>query len=277
MSELQHLISLTDKHTLFNGKQLHKKAFISKGTHLASHAAVIAGAAQGSMKTEDVTYIIQRMEMLRKGFRERIRHFVTSSWVDNAIQMGLKSSKMNLPIMSYGDMLDELDSNPRVSNFQNWYNICYRDTDVKSQGREIAEKKCMESMNIKYTDGTNSGGCVGELITDVHGKLMEQLQKRSKQKQNLHLVKSRPSRSLSIRRKLGDYYVVRSDHSTGRMIDFIQYNVRRMETIFGAFTFCIVVYPRIVQALTFFNCLVRISFLGTGHRRKWNAKRQDLQ
>ena len=74
------------------------------------------------------------------------------------------------------------------------------------------------------------GGCVGELMTEVHSKLMEQIQKRSKQKQDLHLVKCRPIRSAgavdldgtsrSTRQRLGDYYIARSNHSNGRMLDF---------------------------------------------------------
>ena len=60
---------------------------------------------------------------------------------------------------------------------------------------------------------------------EVMSKLLETIQKRSKDKQGLHLVKSRPGPETSTKRRVeGDYFIISSD-SQNKMIGWSAFNV----------------------------------------------------
>jgi hypothetical protein len=121
--------------------------------------------------------------------------------------------------------VEELESNARMESFQNWYNIYYKEFEGKSNGKQQLEMWIMNQLKIKYHDNTMIGGCIGELLNDIISKLLENMQKRSKDNQRLHLTKSRPEKDMhSNRRVVGDYYVIQSDHA-GKPIGWASYNV----------------------------------------------------
>jgi hypothetical protein len=72
--------------------------------------------------------------------------------------------------------------------------------------------------------------CVGDLILEVQHKLMEQLNNRSRAKQSLHLVKSRPTfddknrKNKNDRRNVGDFYIVKSNKE-GKAESWTVFNV----------------------------------------------------
>lgn len=93
----------------------------------------------------------------------------------------------------------------------------------------------MRELKIKYQDNTLSGGCLGDLFLAESSNLIETIVNRSRSKQNLHIVKSRPikgeeeqeSGTIQARGKrvVGDFYVVRSDPRNGKAICFKRFNV----------------------------------------------------
>ena len=178
---------------------------------------------------EDTEKIKERMAFVKKGFQSFVNHHITSWWVENAIKIEMRVSETGKAVQSYDDMVKELESNSTMENFQNWYNVCYKDTDVKSAGKSEAEAKIMKDLGVKYHDNTTTGGCVGELLTEQICKQIEKIQNRSRNKQLLHLVKSRPPKSIQetegmgrkhgARRLAGEYFIVRSD-SSGRPIEY---------------------------------------------------------
>jgi hypothetical protein len=93
-----------------------------------------------------------------------------------------------------------------------------------------AEVRIMCDLQLTYPDNSQSGGCIGELLTEVMSKLLENLQKRSRDKQCLHLTKSRPGKDLNKngRRNIGDYFIVRSDKNH-KIIGWDNYNVSEKE------------------------------------------------
>ena len=233
------MMCLSDKYMIFNGKLLHKKAILRKGTPKPAHAALIAGTTEDKLGQKDADHIISRMKELRTNFRSRVVHHVKSRWVDSAINAKMKFSKTGVPVSSYDEMYKELISVPTMENFQHWYNIFYRCKDVKNSGWEDAESMFMDGMGIKYHDLTNNGGCIGELFSEEMGSLMESLAKGAKNKQGMHLVKSRPmkdpldsaGRRVPSRRNPGDYYLVRSEKGSTRVMGWWWYNVRSMSAV----------------------------------------------
>ena len=223
MADLSIYASTTDKYLVFNGAKLHRKAFLKKGKPSKANAAVIAGVMQSELSDGDTTTIISRMIHVRKGFQSYINHFITSWWVQNAVNLGMRMTSTGVPVGSYEELAQELESNATMESFQNWYNVCYKDTDVKSDGKSEAESKIMKALNLKYDDGSTTGGCVGDLLSEQLNKQLEKIQNRSRNKQRLHLVKSRPAvakdngRKPGSRRTAGEYYIVRSDNQNNTL------------------------------------------------------------
>ena len=93
MTEVQGMMCLSDKYMIFNGKLLHKKAILRKGTPKPAHAALIAGTTEDKLGQKDADHIISRMKELRTNFRSRVVHHVKSRWVDSAINAKMKFSK----------------------------------------------------------------------------------------------------------------------------------------------------------------------------------------
>ena len=46
MADLHRIASTTDTYPIFDGKRLHKKAFVRKGKTTVEHAALVAGILQ---------------------------------------------------------------------------------------------------------------------------------------------------------------------------------------------------------------------------------------
>jgi hypothetical protein len=245
MAGLSVYASSSDKYLVFDGRRLHKKAFGEKGKASNEDAALIAGVIESLLSNADAEAIKARMEHVKKGFRSYIRHYISSWWVDNAIALGVLNRKTGRVVQSYQEMVEELESNSTMRNFQNWYNICYKETDCKMDGKTVAEARIMNDLKLKYTDETITGGCVGKLLSDLLNKELGKLQGRSRNKQRLHLVKSRPaavteggkskkrtaaandsskSRKNGVRRSAGEYFVVRSNGS-GDPLDWTGFNV----------------------------------------------------
>jgi hypothetical protein len=234
MAELALYSNTTDKYLVFNGVRLHKKAFLRKGKPSRANAAVVAGVLEMDLSVEDAETVMNRMSYVRKGFQSYINHYITSWWVEKSINMGMKVSRTGKPIQSYDDMVQELESNNTMQNFQNWYFICYKDIDIKKGGKVDAEAKIMRDLSLTYHDGTTTGGCVGNLLSEQINKQIEKIQNRSRNKQLLHLVKSRPATSIKeaqamkrkqgVRRTAGEYFIVRSDPN-GKPIEWSGYNV----------------------------------------------------
>jgi hypothetical protein len=67
----------------------------------------------------------------------------------NAIEIGMVIQKTGKKVKSYEEMVAELESNSTMQNFQNWYNICYRDTDFKMDGKALAEARIMKDLKLK--------------------------------------------------------------------------------------------------------------------------------
>ena len=231
MAELANYVSTTERHLVFNGVKLHRKAFLRKGTPSKANAAVIAGVLESELSDADSQAITGRMVHVKKGFKGYVNHFITSWWVQNAIDLGMTVRGTGARVQSYEDLVQELESNSTMKSFQNWYNVCYKDTDVKRDGKAEAEAKIMKNLGIKYDDGSTSGGCVGELLSDQLNKQLEKIQTRSRNKQRLHLVKSRPAvakagkgRKPGARRVAGEYYIVCSD-SKNNPLEWHSFNV----------------------------------------------------
>jgi hypothetical protein len=233
MAELAMYAVQKEKHTVFDGVRLAKRAWIRKGKLKKKDAAVVAGVTEDGLSNEDAEEILRRMAYVKKGFASYMSHYITARWLGNAQKVGLKNSVTNKPIVTFTDLLQELESNPRMESFLNWYNICYKDTDVKDTVRDCAEGSIMREIGLKYTDDTMTGGCIGELILETQLKLMEQINNRSKAKQRLHLVRSRPTNAgkeedggmrTSDRRKIGDFFIVRSD-GKGKAVSWKSFNV----------------------------------------------------
>jgi hypothetical protein len=273
MSSLSLYASTTDKHLVFNGVRLHKKGFLRKGKPTRATAALVAGVLETELSLEDTEKIKERMAFVKKGFQSFVNHHITSWWVENAIKIEMRVSETGKAVQSYADMVKELESNSTMENFQNWYNVCYKDTDVKSAGKSEAEAKIMKELGVKYHDNTTTGGCVGELLTEQICKQIEKIQNRSRNKQLLHLVKSRPPKSIKetegmgrkhgARRLAGEYFIVRSD-SSGRPIEYSGYNVRYLVT-------CVCVMVHLFPLKFFLLCCLS-SRHGGNRQRKSNRK-----
>ena len=276
MSEMQHLVCLEDKVLHFNGRVLHKKAFLGRATHQPEHAAVVAGVALGALRDESLNHILPRMVSLRNGFRTRMQHFMQTWWLETALKLKMVTSCTGLPVTTYSEMVDELASNPRMENFQNWYRICYHDTEVHTSGRSGAESKFMDALGIQYPDKTNSGGCVGELMAEVTGKMMETIQKKAKDTMNLYLVKSKPGkakvdahgRTIPNRRKCGDYYIVR--YLTGKGGEWWYYNVSQTKRLDPVVQYEEVSHHIVLDAIDFLfsYCLLPEQVAGGKPKRK---------
>jgi hypothetical protein len=233
MTELQK-VACVDPYLIFDGKRLHKRAFPRKGKPTFKMAAMIAMKLEEEMDNETATYIMERMTKVKKAFRSKIEHYVTSLWIAQARSIGMKLTTTGAPVESWDDIVRELETNPRMESFQNWYNICYKDREIKAHGKQDTETNLLKELKIQYHDQSLGGGCVGELLAEVQSKLIEQIQTRSRNTQCLHLVKSRPSGKDDLfkkttmnekRRGVGMYYIIRSD-SKGKIIDYTDFNVR---------------------------------------------------
>jgi hypothetical protein len=222
MADLQQVTFPLDPYLTFDGKSLHKKAFGRRGKITEEDAAVVAGLVKDEFVQGEAERLIDRMVNLRSVFKRRIEHYAQQCCVDNArrIQMTNRDGSY---VETYNHIMEELESNPRMSSFQNWYYIYYKDFEVKSSGKKDAESKIMNQLKIQYQDGSTTGGCVGELLNEVVSKLLENIQKRSRAKQQLHLTKSSP-RGGGSRRSNGTYYIIRSN-GNGKMLEADEYNV----------------------------------------------------
>jgi hypothetical protein len=232
MSELQAYAS-QDKFLVFDGKTIHKRAFRGKGKASPSEALLVAGKVSSEVSADEVQYIISRMRKVKQGFKYVVETYVENWWVQNAKKMGMVSLINGKMIDTYKDLVEELESNSKMESFQNWYNVCYKENEIKGHAKLEAEGDIMKGLNLTYHDNTVSKGCVLELVSEVMSKMLEQIQSKSRYKQGLHLTKSRPSKKLeetnilskgTIRRDNGCYYIIRSDRM-GRFLDFESYNV----------------------------------------------------
>jgi hypothetical protein len=227
MSELQAAASTSDPYLVFDGKRLHKKAFTRKGKLTDDHAVLLAGVLKGDINKTQIDVILSRMRAVKKAFSGRIQHYCHNWCVENARRIGMVMRVGGGPVQSYNDILEELESNPTMESFQRWYNIYYREWEVRSNGKKETEEKIMRELNVKYSDNTTSGGCIGELMGETVSKMLESVQKRSREKQQLHLTKSRPGKENGITRRMpGDYFIIRSDTS-GKIIGWDSYNVSK--------------------------------------------------
>ena len=236
MASLVMLAVPGEKYHVYDGRLLYKKAWVQKGKVKKIDAALLAGVKEDKLGKEDAEVIMRRMNDVKKGFSGWMQNYVTNWWVTNAKNIGLKNHQTNKPILTYAELMTELESNPRMESFVKWYIICYKDTDVKNNVRNGAEQDAMRELNLRYRVGddtpTNTGGCVGDLMLEVQRKLMEQLNNRSRAKQGLHLVKSRPTFDdkdkikNATRRNIADFYIVKSD-STGKAESWKHFNVSR--------------------------------------------------
>ena len=238
MSSLVLLASL-EKPLIFDGKRIHKKAFGKKGVNGPSNAALLKGVLESDLAPLEAKSIAERMNNLRKGLRPIIEHHVQQVWLDTARSLGMTKSQSTVPVESFADIIEQLESNSKIESFQNWYRICYMENEKNSGAKEEAEAKLMRDLNIEYEDGSLTGGCLADLMEYVKGKFVEHLQSRSKGRQGLHVVKSRPniipemnyfgqlvptSITAKKRRGPGSYFVVHSDQS-GNMVNYRSFNV----------------------------------------------------
>jgi hypothetical protein len=225
MAELQLIASKTEQFLVFDGKLLHKNAFPKKGTITADHAVLVAGVVRANLTDAQCETIIDRMTKVKRVFKSRVEHYAQNLCVKNAQKIGM-TLRSGGPVQTYTDILEELESNSTMRSFQNWFHIYYRDFDVRGSGKGEAEASIMNELKIRYKDGNVSGGCMGELFMDVLSKLLENVQKRSREKQGLHVTKSRPGKeSLGDKRRVsGDYFIIRSDKKKN-VIDWTPFNV----------------------------------------------------
>ena len=175
------------------------------------------------------------MLAVKTAFASRLQYLIQKHWVERANTMGMEVGSIGEKITNMGHLITELGSNPKMESFQNWYGLCYKDTEMKGPGKHDAETSIMKEMNIQYFDMSKANGCLGKLLSYVASKEQETIQRKSKANQCLHLVKSQPkgknllaqvdkSARNSTRRTGGDYYIVRSD-SKGKAISHCKYNV----------------------------------------------------
>lgn len=245
MAQLQIYALQNEKYKVFDGVVIHRNAWIKKGKVQKKHAAVVAGITEGQLKKDEADDLIKRMTNVKRGFAGWMNHHITTRWLEQATQIKLKNHITNTPVETFQELLEELESNSRMESFVNWYNICYKEMDARHNVRNTAESRIMQELGLTYTGGGGStsgspttGGCVGDLMLEIQGKLMEQMNNRSKAKQGLHLVKSRPTFSNvnketnanmdgtkgNSRWNIGDFYVVKSD-GEGKPIDWKAFNV----------------------------------------------------
>jgi hypothetical protein len=226
MTELQQYAAV-EAVLVFDGQKLHKNAFVKKGKPEGAHAALVAGKLLADLTPTEKSSIQDRMIRVKKGFANRLQHIVGLQWVEKAKALGMKSKKTGLLVMTLEDVIQELSSNATMENFQMWYALCYKDSESGADAKKEAEAALMKEMKITYHDNTMVDGCVGHLRVDTVSTLMERLQGKSKSKQCLHLVKSKPggeSEMKGKRRGRGDYYVIRSGKN-GKMLSISTHNV----------------------------------------------------
>jgi hypothetical protein len=238
MAQLQIYALQNEKYKVFDGAVLHRNAWIKKGKVQKKHAAVVAGIREDQLKMEEAEDLIQRMTNVKRGFSGWMNHYMTTRWLDTASRRKLKNHQTNNPVETFHELLEELESNPRMESFLNWYHIVYKDLDARQNVKYTAEGEIMRELGLTYIGGSTTGtpttgGCVGDLMLEVQGKLMEQMNNRSKQKQGLHVVKSRPtfvseknagSPMSGSRRNIGDFYVVKSEPD-GKPVEWTAFNV----------------------------------------------------
>ena len=227
--------SSTDSPIVFDGKRLHKKAFYVNGKHDFAAAALLAGELETSLSKTSGNLIIDRMNLAKKGFVGKVRHILQGWWLQRANSIGIKNTLTNQPLVTFDDMLKEMETNARMESFQNFYNLCYKEAEYNKNVKSEYESRMMLDLKVQYLDNTLVGGCVGDLVQKLTSEIVENIQFRSKSAQGLHVVKSK--RKLaddgknqlqgSSRRKPGDYYIVRSN-PIGKVISYDCYNVRTM-------------------------------------------------
>jgi hypothetical protein len=237
MAELHQIASDTDLYPVFTtGKKLNKKAFPGKSKVTPDHAVLVAGVVRGDLTPSQLDHLMDRMNKVKRVFKSRVEHHAQNLCVQYARKIGMKIGKNGDPVQSYSDIVEELESNPKMESFQNWYSIYYEQFEKSSGGKKDAEYNIMSELKVRYHDNTMTGGCVGELLNEVISKLLETMQKRSKEKQGLRLTKSRPGAekekdgSARNRRTKGDYFIIRSDPSH-KMIDWHFFNVSMVRSI----------------------------------------------
>jgi hypothetical protein len=228
MAELKQYASSNERHLVFDGKTLHKTAFQGKGKHTKAHAAVIASCLEASLTGVDADYLLSRMDRVKKGFKGKVEHYIQNMFVANTKKFMMKTSA-GLSVTNFDDLLKELECNPKMESFQNWYNVFYREMDMNGVGKKNIESELMKECNLMYHDGTVEGGCVGELVSVQISKEQEKIQSRSRSKQRLHLVKSYPGKDRKQnRRATGEYYIIHSA-ADGSIFGFEKYNVSYAE------------------------------------------------
>lgn len=226
MTELQQYAAV-EAVLVFDGQKLHKNAFVKRGKPTDAHAALVAGKLVQDMTLTEKLSITERMTRVKKGFANRVQHIVGMQWVEKAKKLGMKSKETGLPITTLEDVLQELSSNSTMETFQTWYALCYKDSESGADAKKESEAAVMKEMKVQYHDNTMVDGCVGPLRVDTVSTLMERLQAKSKAKQWLHVVKSKPggeSQMKGKRRERGDYYIIRSDKK-GKMLSISTHNV----------------------------------------------------
>jgi hypothetical protein len=224
MAELNQVASKSDAFPVYDGTKLHKNAFPKKGKITTDHAVLVAGVVRANLTDTQLNHIKERMNKVKKAFKRRIEHHAQSLCVRNAIEAGMKL-RGGGTVQTYSDILEVLESNCTMESFQNWYAVYYKDFDIDATGKKDNEEIIMKDLKVQYQDGTVTEGCVGELLMEVMSKLLENIQKRSKDKQGLHVVKSRPGKEEEKkRRKVGDYFIVRSDRQN-KIVDWSAFNV----------------------------------------------------
>jgi hypothetical protein len=252
MADLQRVAS-QQKPLVWDGRTIHKRAFARHGLPTPGNVAVITGCTVEELDAAVTDKVIKRMIEARVGFRKRIELFVTTWWLENARKLSMKKES-GRKIETVDDVVDELESNPTMESFQKWYKIAYKDREGGNGGNRASEMRLMKELDVSYNDGTQVGGCVGELMIEVFSNFVERLQSRSKEKQGLHLVKSRPNflgrePGVGGRRKRGSYYIVRSDHQ-GNWLEATRYNVSRccagLRVMIGKLTRCLAKYDPIL-------------------------------
>jgi hypothetical protein len=256
MADLHQIASPTEPFPVFTGKKLHKKAFPKKGKVFPDHAALVAGVLRADLSQSQLEHTIDRINKVKRVFKSRVEHYAKNLCLEKARKIGMKLSSDGGPVQTYNDILLELESNSKMESFQNWYKIFYEDYETKNGGKKDAERRIMEDLKIKYLDDTVSGGCVGDLLNEVIAKLVETMQKRSKEKQGIHLTKSRPEDKETgrTRRKDGDYFIIRSD-SKKKMTDWYFFNVSVVGSTQSARSFW---KSGTTNAITFSCCRRRI-------------------
>jgi hypothetical protein len=238
MSELQQYATQHEV-LVFDGKKIHKNAISKKGKPTVAHAALLTGKLEDELSESEAVAIIERMSRVKNGFSSRVRHLVGLQWVERARNLGMKCKVTGRLVTNLAEMIEELESNATVENFQMWYAICYKDSESGANAKRDAEAILMKEMQIHYHDNTMVNGCIGQLRIEAVSSLKEKIQARSKVRQGLHVVKSKPVSGDDIkgkRRGTGDYYVVHSDKK-GRMLSRSLHNVCPYELVTSMFSF----------------------------------------